>query len=136
MNLSKTSEYAIRLLLYLSLHPDRLVTTRELNSNLNLSFKYIGRLLAQLVNAGFVFSERGKSGGYKLLKKPQEIKLIDVIKVVDDWNKYTQCMMGFGNCSEENPCAIHDMWAPFREKLIHLFETTIYDLVHHIHQKV
>ncbi|GAB4177013.1 MAG: iron-responsive transcriptional regulator RirA [Calditrichia bacterium] len=137
MNLSKTSEYAIRLLLYLSLHPDRKVTTRELNSQLKLSFKYIGRLLSKLVAAGIIFSERGKNGGYTLARSPEQIKLIEIIMVVDDWDKYTQCMMGFGHCNENNPCAMHDVWAPVRNKLIELFEaTTVHDLIAHVHEKV
>ncbi|GAB4172074.1 MAG: Rrf2 family transcriptional regulator [Calditrichia bacterium] len=137
MNLSKTSEYAIRLLLYLSLHPDRKVTTRELNSQLQLSFKYIGRLLSKLVNAGIISSEKGKTGGYTLTRSPQEIKLIEIIRVVDDWDKYTQCMMGFGDCNENNPCAMHDVWTPVRNQLIELFEaTTVQDLIIHMHEKV
>lgn len=137
MNLSKTSEYAIRILLYLTLHRDRLVTTKELNENLHLSFKYVGRLLSIMTNHGIVTSIRGKNGGYQLGKPSDQLSLIEVIKVVDDWEKYTQCMMGFGECNEENPCAFHDIWQPIRSKLIVMFEnTTIQDLLQHIHKKV
>lgn len=137
MNLTKTSEYALRILLYLSLHPDRLVTTRELCRELHLSFKYIGRLLSQLVEAGLVHSERGKQGGYRLNQDASRISLFEVVQAVDDWNKYTQCMMGFGHCNEENPCAFHDLWKPIREELIQLFtKTTVEELKQHKDKKI
>jgi Rrf2 family protein len=85
--------------------------------------------MTDLTKSGFIISTQGRDGGYKFKKNTAEIYLEDVINAVEGMNKYTGCVLGFCECSDENPCVMHHTWIPVREEFLQVFSTkTIKDL--------
>jgi Rrf2 family protein len=124
MKLTKTSEYALRILTFMATDEDRLFTARYLVSKLKISDKYLRRLMTDLTRAGLILSIQGRDGGYKFAKKTEEIKLADVVNVVEGMDTYSGCVLGFCNCSDDNPCAMHDNWVSVRTEFLRVFEET------------
>jgi len=52
-----------------------------------------------------------------------------VIDAVEGMDKYEACIMGFSECSDDNPCSLHEKYSPIKEQLIRfLSNTTISEL--------
>lgn len=124
MNLSNTAQYAIRVISYMIMKDEPLYPASRLVHDLKISDKYLRRILTTLTNAGLVQSVKGKYGGFRLLKKKEDIRLYDIVASVESLEKYFGCVMGFGACSDENPCSLHESWAPVRDRIRHFLETT------------
>ncbi len=121
MKLSKTSEYALRILAFMAKEPARLYTAKYLIGTLLISDKYLRQLMTDLTKSGLIYSVQGRDGGYSFAKKPSEIFLSDIIDSVEGMKKYTGCILGFDQCGDENPCAMHSMWDKTRDRFIHTF---------------
>lgn len=121
MKLSSTSEYALRILSYMARSPEELYPAGFLVKKLNISDKYLRRLMTDLSKAGFIRSIKGREGGYIFAKKISEIHLSEIIDAVEGMEKYMGCVLGFGECSDENPCVMHSTWVPVRQQLIDTF---------------
>ena len=62
MILSKTSEYALRILAFMSKNEDKLYSAKFLVDTLQISDKYLRRLMTDLTKAGFIYSVQGRDG--------------------------------------------------------------------------
>jgi len=129
MRLSKTSEYALRILSFMINSELQVFPARYLVEKLNMPDKYLRRIMTDLSKKGFVKSIHGREGGYVFAKNANKIFLSDVIDSVEGMDKYTGCLLGFKECSDENPCSLHKAYAPIRDKLVAFLSTyTIADL--------
>ena len=85
MKVSTKGRYGLRILLDIALHETggkpRMI--REIAVNQEISEKYISRLIIELRKAGFLKSVRGAKGGYTLMRKPEEIRILDVLEVME-----------------------------------------------------
>jgi len=101
--------------------PGELYSARHLIEELKISDKYLRRLMTDLSKAGFIRSIQGREGGYIFNKDISEISLSAIIDAVEGMDKYMGCVLGFEECSEENPCVMHESWLPMRKKLLETF---------------
>ena len=124
MKLSKTSEYALRILIFMAKNPEELYTVKYLIEKLNVSDKYLRRLMTDLSKSGFIRSTQGRDGGYTFAKDIHDIFLYDIIDSVEGMEQLNDCVLGFNECSCTNPCAMHDDWIIIREKLNKVFRKT------------
>jgi len=127
MKLSKTSEYAIRILTCMARDPNQTYTAKSLVETLKIPDKYLRRLMTDLSKAGFIYSIQGRDGGYAFARPVSTIHLSDIIDAVESMEKYTGCILGFEQCSNENPCVMHSFWAGTREEFILTFTTRTLD---------
>ena len=112
MKFSKTTEYAIRVMVFLSDHRDALYSANKLHHSLKVPYKYLSRLMSKLAAAGLVESVQGKQGGFRICPACEPIYLYQIIDVVDGLSDYNRCVLGFEECSDENPCSLHNVWLP------------------------
>jgi Rrf2 family protein len=124
MNLTSTSRYSIRILSYMALQDERLISAKHLVERLHISDKYLRGLMTKLVKQGLVKSIQGRDGEYEISKPYQELYLIEIIRAVEDISKYTGCVLGFEECSSENPCALHDRWNNIKTDTVQFLKTT------------
>lgn len=129
--LSKTAEYALRAVVAIArADEERPVLAREISSKGHIPNKYLSKVLRDLVHAGVLSSTRGIGGGFRLRRRANKLKLIDVIKPFDDVPARSRCPLGHPKCTDEAPCAMHDQWRPVKEAFRSLLEdTTIAQLV-------
>lgn len=120
MRLFKSSEYAIRCLVFMASAECELCTVKCLSTELNIPYKFLGRLMGRLREAGFVESVRGKNGGYHIAQPLNEIRLEQIVDSVEGLESYDRCILGFERCDEDNPCPMHEFWAGPKESIKHM----------------
>jgi Rrf2 family protein len=84
MKFSKRSEYGLRALIELTAHYGKAPLQRhQIAKRQHIPIEFLEHILLTLRNAGLLASRRGVSGGYRLLKSPDEITLGSVIRILD-----------------------------------------------------
>ncbi len=90
---------------------------------------YLGKLLKLLADHGIVESQKGKGGGFRLVRSPDRITLLDVVEPIDKVSRWGGCFLGKGKCSDRAPCAVHDRWKGVREAYMEFLRgTTVADI--------
>jgi Rrf2 family protein len=77
---------------------DHQINVLEIADKTNTSKNHIAKIMQILVKKGFLASTRGPAGGFKLRKKPEEIKLLDVFESIEGKMEITECGMGYEKC--------------------------------------
>jgi Rrf2 family protein len=130
MTLSRTTEYALRTMVFMARAPQTRFSCSTLHRSLHISEKYLERILTNLAKEGLVVSARGRSGGYRLRRNPGKIYLSDIIEATEGLEPEATCLFGFGTCPVDNRCAMHNVWARSHENLVSaLRKTRLSDLV-------
>ncbi|TSA38557.1 MAG: Rrf2 family transcriptional regulator [Porphyromonadaceae bacterium] len=124
MDLSKTSQYALRVLGFMALDESALYISEQISTVLNIPPQYLRRLLTNLSKAGLLNSDKGKGGGFKLAKTAGSIYIIDILAATEKKELLNSCIFGLENCIRDNPCAMHEQWAEARENILKILRTT------------
>jgi Rrf2 family protein len=126
-----SSELALRAALFLAQQvPGKLSPVHEIAAEAGVSEAYLAKILQRLASNGLVRSFRGPGKGMELGKAPGAISLASVIHAVEGTKDTENCVLGFGACSAENPCVLHEGWLPLRTAInAFLVKTTLADLV-------
>jgi Rrf2 family protein len=124
MNFSKTTEYALRVLSYMSLHDDELYSAEELFTTLKVPKKYLQRILTDLAKGGFIKSSRGRNGGFGFARSTDQIFLSEIVASTEGINWEPKCIFGFGECAFNNSCAMHDIWCDTHNSLATMLKST------------
>ncbi len=129
MRLSKSSEYAIRLVLWLtSASPKSYVKLSEIASDLDISFYQLSKVAQRLISNGLLDSLTGPQGGVLLASNGDKLTLMDIL-VVTDADAFTErCILGIENCNEDNQCIMHPHWQKANQSLNSMFAIEIKDL--------
>jgi Rrf2 family protein len=91
---------------------------------------YLSKLLQGLAREGLVRSQKGLGGGFRLARDPKQITLLDVVGPIEEVGRWTGCVLGHRDCSDDAPCAIHQRWKQVRTAYLHMLgRTTIADLL-------
>lgn len=108
MRFSKTSEYALRVLILMAREPARRYSVRELHEALELPQKYLARLMGELREVGILEVRRGQHGGYALGRDRDAISVLDVVSACEGDEAFSRCIVGLSHCSDTEPCPLHD----------------------------
>lgn len=123
MQLSNTSQYAIRILTYMVDKKDtKPINAKDLSDTLSIPYKFLTKIMTELVKAGLIISIRGREGGYNFQKKPSDITVGDVLEIFNDSIKDDECILGIGFCNAEHKCALHDQWIEAKLRLQKMFK--------------
>jgi Rrf2 family nitric oxide-sensitive transcriptional repressor len=80
MRLTVYTDYSLRVLMYVALHPERRPTIGEVAASYGISKNHVMKVVHQLGVAGYIATLRGQSGGMRLARSPQEISLGEVVR--------------------------------------------------------
>ena len=103
---------------------DKLFNAKIISEKLSIPYKYLTKIMSQLVDAKILKSIRGREGGYLIEKEPSEIKIVDILKAVKECLHGTDCLLGIGACNENKKCALHDNWKEPKKSMISMFKNT------------
>ena len=107
MKLTKFSDYSLRLLLYLALHPERVVSVREVSRAYGVSPHIIVKAVQLLVEQGLIVSVRGRQGGLRLAKEPSEINVGAVVRSTEPTLDLVECFdLATNTCPIEPACGL------------------------------
>lgn len=100
------------------------VNIGEISKELDISFHFLTKIFQSLTQNNILESYRGPNGGVALAKPPEQIFLIDIVKILDGADFFDKCLLGLPGCGAFDPCPVHDFWAVAKEVLKDEFETT------------
>ena len=112
MLISTKGRYAVRMLLDIAIHQgDGYVSMKDIAARQQISKKYLETFTAQLAAADILGIRRGKMGGYRLLRDPAEIVLLDVIRAAEGPLHAVACLECEPNrCSRAGFCMSLPAW--------------------------
>ncbi len=119
----KETEYALRSLAYIKLQnlKGRRPGIAEIASEIETPQSFTAKILQRMVKQGFVESLKGINGGFFFDTAKEDLQLRKVIVSIEGDALFCGCGFGLKHCDENNPCPLHDNYAPIRnaiEKLV------------------
>lgn len=125
--LSQTSQYALRAIIYLGEREGSgPVRVDEVAEALDVPRNYLSKILHTLVKRGILGSLRGPRGGFFLARDAGEVTLLEVVEPFDDIEARRTCLLGKKECSDRNPCAVHEQWKATATEVARFYrETTL-----------
>lgn len=112
MQISTKGRYALRVMIDLALHTeDSYVSLKTIANRQEVSLKYLEAIVSILHKAGFVLSQRGKNGGYKLSNPPSEYTVGAILKLTEGTVAPVACTEETSvTCERSSDCLAFPMW--------------------------
>jgi len=130
MRLTAMTDYAMRLLMYVAHHPDRLCTIAEVAGAYGVSEAHLMKVTHQLGMAGFIETVRGKGGGMRLAAPPAAINLGDVVRAIEPDFAIVECFGSGNRCMLTEYCRLASVLGGALEQfLAYVDRHTLADLV-------
>jgi len=134
--LTKKSKYGIKALIFLGKnYGAQPVQIMKIAAEEQIPKKFLEQILLELRNAGLLYSVKGAKGGYSLNKDPKDIRLTQVIRLLDgpiallpcvSLNFYQKC----DECKSEEVCGIRDTFIEVRDAMLQILnDTSIADII-------
>lgn len=117
MQITRETDYAIRCVLHLSESPDEVVMANEIAKAKKVPGSFLPKILQKLARAGIVKSYRGVKGGFKLVRSPKRINLLEVIEAIEGPVAMNRCAINKKLCNISNTCSVHPVWVEARRKV-------------------
>ncbi len=131
MQLTRFTDYSLRVLIYLGSHPESLATVGTIASEYDISRHHLTRVVHQLGLRGYIETARGKGGGFRLARAPERIRIGDVVRDMESGFELAECFRpGESTCRLLPACALKPVLAEAgRAFLASLDRHTLADLL-------
>lgn len=112
MKISTKGRYALRMLVDLAEHQSEgFVALKDIAGRQNISKKYLEQIVPVLNNSGFLQTNRGYQGGYRLSKTPDKYTVGDILRLTEGSLAPVACLENSPNlCERQNECATLHVW--------------------------
>jgi len=131
LKLTKRSDYGLIALRHLALNTVKSPTAsaKEISDSYRIPLPLLSKVLQTLVKGGFLASEQGTKGGYKLARPASEITTLEVIRTIDGPVILTACFTHEGDCDQFDTCTVKSPLKKVHEGILRLLDsTTVADL--------
>lgn len=130
MRLTNMSDYAVRLLIYLSKHRDRLCTIAEVANAYNISEPHLMKITHRLAKSGWIRTVRGKNGGMELAHEPEEIHIGALMRDMENDLALVECMGANNHCILTGHCGLKGIvTGALNAFMAHLDQYTLADVI-------
>ncbi|MEQ1669837.1 MAG: Rrf2 family transcriptional regulator [Hyphomicrobium sp.] len=107
MRLTSFTDYGLRALMRLASEPQRTFTTDEIAAEFDVSRNHLTKVVRELADAGFVATQRGGGGGFRLAKPADSISIGTVVRRLEDRHALVECFRSDGgNCVLTPKCRL------------------------------
>ncbi len=129
MHVTRTIDYAVRSLIYLSVHGSG--DLNRIAQHQHIPQSYIAKVMNRLARYGIVYSAVGREGGYRLRRPPEQITLRDVFEAVDGKFSLFDCYQGQEECFFiDRNCTLKGFWNNLEDRIRQVLdETTLADIL-------
>ncbi|NLK01345.1 MAG: Rrf2 family transcriptional regulator [Clostridia bacterium] len=132
MKLSTRGEYGLRAMFDLAQHfGEGPIALRSIAERQDISENYLEQLIASLRRSGLVDSFRGAQGGYTLARAPDNIRIGDIIRVLEGPIAPTDCVSERDAelCDRANTCVARLVWEKLRDSIVEVLDSyTLQDM--------
>jgi len=91
MQLKRYTDYSLRVLMYLGVHPDRVVSINEIAQAYAISRNHLLKVVSGLAEQDWIEAYRGKTGGWKLARSPNQINIGKVVQHMEEQGPVIDC---------------------------------------------
>lgn len=111
MKITKTTEYAIRAILYLAASTNgSKVMAKDVAKDENIPYHYAAKILQQLGKYGYVNSFKGRGGGFRITPLAKRTSLLKIANNMQGKLKLDNCLFDFQDCNYEKLCPFCEKW--------------------------
>jgi len=133
MKISTRGRYGLYAMLHLAIHEGRgPITAKDIADRQNVSVTYLEQLLSKLKKSGLVKGVRGPGGGYELTKPSSEIKIGEIIRVLEGPMALVFCLPQSSSkkkCIKKDICACYPLWQRMTTEIDKILDSaTLLDL--------
>lgn len=131
MQLTAYTDYALRVLIFLAVHEDRLVTIAEMARAYGISKNHLMKIVHQLGQESMIETVRGRGGGLKLGQPPERVKLGDIVRKTESHFHVVECFHPPTNrCPISPVCGLASVLAEARDAFLAVLDrSTLADIV-------
>lgn len=119
MILSRSAEYALRIMAFLALAAQesnlKSLRAKDLAEKLDVPVFYISKVLRRMVEAGLLRGVKGHGGGFTLAQPARKIRFIDIFEAIEGSIEARRCVFGWSLCSSASPCVLHHRWSELND---------------------
>ena len=116
MIISTKGRYAMSVMLDLAQNDDgSYISLKDISERQQISMKYLEAIVSKLSKGGLLDSARGKSGGYKLNRKPNEYSVGEILALTEKSLAPVSCVECEQECTQEGSCLSRPMWNELNE---------------------
>ena len=110
MNITTKGRYALRVMIDLAQQSsEEAVSLKAVAERQDISMKYLEAIVAVLHKAGYVSSSRGKNGGYRLTRSPEQYRIVDILRLTEGSLAPVSCLES--GCPNSEGCLTLPLWA-------------------------
>ena len=136
LRISKMTDYGTVVMTHLAKHPDRHSSARELAEELDIGMATVSKILKILERANLLSAQRGKNGGYRLVRSPDEVSVAEVIRAMEGPIALTECASDLVRCEQEDSCTVQSNWQRINRAILQALErVTLTDMNQSISEK-
>lgn len=112
MRLTSFTDYAVRVLMYVAKKDGELASIREVSKVYDISSNHLMKVVHLLGKGNYLDTVRGKNGGFRLGKKPQDINIGELIRYTEDDLSIVECLgKKEGRCALIEECNFSNVMA-------------------------
>jgi Rrf2 family protein len=139
LRLSTKGRYGTRLMLNLARHygnGNRTIILKDVSTDEAISIRYLEQIIIPLKINRLVKSVRGAGGGYTLARRPEEIRLDEILHALEGTCCLVECIEDEGFCDRIETCPTFDIWKGASELLKNYFSgISLRDIVENAEKK-
>ncbi|MFA5014979.1 MAG: Rrf2 family transcriptional regulator [Actinomycetota bacterium] len=131
MRVSTRARYGLRLMVEIALsYKKGPILLKEISKNIDVSEKYLSQIIIPLKGKGLVNTYSGAHSGYILSRPPSEIKLKEIVEILEGDLSLIDCVNNPSVCNRVSTCVTRDIWTEIGDKISEVLSSyTLGDLV-------
>lgn len=108
MQLTRHADYALRILMFLGAHNNRLTSVAEISEYYSVSRHHLVKVVQGLTEHGFVTTVRGKNGGMQLMRNAENITIGEVVRKMESHFEMVECFnANTSTCVVSHSCGLN-----------------------------
>lgn len=124
LKLTKKADYGLIALKHLAVNQRQgSASAKEMADRYGIPLPLLSKVLQKLVKSGFLLSEHGTNGGYRLSRDPHLITALEVIRSIDGPILLTSCFTEHHNCGQTNTCTVREPLRKVHEGILKLLSS-------------
>ena len=130
MRLTLHTDYALRVLIQVGLREGQLTTINEIAESFDISKHHLMKVVNDLSQKGYLDTVRGRNGGIRLMRKPKDINVGQVVRDTEDRLDVIECLSRSGYCRIERACVLRGVLRDATDAFLAVLdEHTLADLI-------
>ncbi len=106
MRLTLHTDFALRVLIHVALNDGKLTTIKEIAQAFDISKAHLMKVVNDLGQKGYLDTVRGRNGGIRLMRKPRDINIGQVVRDTENQLDVIGCLEHKGYCPIERVCVL------------------------------